>query len=137
MWLADPRAAPRGPSHCPDLRRLCLLRPARRAARPRTPGGSAQGGSVVGGVVEPGQPGGEPFDGHLELRVEVDELLHAVGEPGHRDLLVATPLKELLDAPVGEVHLSRTPAPGAPSAPPCACSPGRPPVRSTRDGTPG
>src|SRR5690349_6104677 len=56
-------------------------------------------------VVEPGQPGGQPLDGCLELGVEVDEVAEPLGEPGHGDLVLAAPLRELLDAAIGEVHL--------------------------------
>ena len=60
--------------------------------------------SVVVGVVAAGQPGGQPLDGDLELRVDVDERLQLVGEPRQGDLLVAPALLELLDAAIGEVH---------------------------------
>src|SRR4051794_6248210 len=60
--------------------------------------------SLVVGVVEAGEPGRETFYGGLELGEGVHELLEPVGDPGERDLLVAPPRLELLDAPVGEVH---------------------------------
>ena len=80
--------------------------------------------SVVVGVVEAGQPGGQPLDGDLEVGVEVDELLEPVGEPGEADLLVAAAVQELLDAAVGEVHVSQPSAErvlraGPPA--PCLC----------------
>ena len=43
-------------------------------------------------VIEAGQPGGEPLDRGLELRVEVDERAQPLGQPVQRDLLVAAPL---------------------------------------------
>ena len=61
-----------------------------------------QSSSVV--VVEPGEPGGQPFDRYLELRVEVDERPQLLGEPVERDLLLAAPTGQLLDAAVGEVQ---------------------------------
>ena len=42
-------------------------------------------GSVLVGVVEAGQPGGQPLDGDLEVGVEVDELLQPRGQPGEGD----------------------------------------------------
>src|SRR5882724_4201856 len=54
--------------------------------------------------VQPGQPGGEPVDGRLELRVEVNEVAQPPGEPGHGDFLIAPPVVKLLDTRVGEVH---------------------------------
>src|SRR3712207_728003 len=86
-----------------------------------------------------GQPGGQPLDRHLELRVRVDEGLQLVGQPGERDLLLAPPAGQLLDAAVSEVHdcrlttwsarrLSpRRPAPPARAARPRAPSPSRRP----------
>src|SRR5437879_1219188 len=62
-------------------------------------------GSVVLVVIQPGQPGGQPLDGRLELRVEVDELAEPLRHPGEGDLLGATPLCKLLDAPISEVHV--------------------------------
>src|SRR6516225_1839580 len=58
----------------------------------------------VGVRVQPRQPGREPVDRGLELRVQVDEIPQPLGEPGHRDLLVAAAVVELLDPLVGEVH---------------------------------
>src|SRR5215471_9458806 len=55
-------------------------------------------------VVQSGEPGREPVDGALELGGRIHELPQPVGEPAEADLLVAAPLRELLDAPVGEVH---------------------------------
>src|SRR4051794_20967633 len=53
-----------------------------------------------------GRPGGQPLDGPLEVRVEVDEGLQLVGQPGEGPLLLAPPVGQLLQAPIGEVHRS-------------------------------
>src|SRR5207249_4478771 len=99
-------------------------------------------------VVEPGQPDGHPLDGHLELRVLVDEVLEPLGEPGERDLLLAAPLSQLLEAPVGEIHSASPPTtwtratsrrrlrPARP-APPRAPSRTRPRGRRRSGGRPG
>src|SRR5579862_1320573 len=42
-------------------------------------------------VVEAGQPAGQPVDGGLEVGELVHEIAQALGQPGHRDLLVAAP----------------------------------------------
>src|SRR5215472_19310632 len=85
-------------------------RPATRPAR-RIPNGPRSdapapargpGRSVL--VVEAGQPAGQPVHGDVEAGVEVDEVSEPFGEPGHRDLLLAAPVLEFLDAAVGEVH---------------------------------
>src|SRR5579872_2564898 len=55
-------------------------------------------------VVEPGQPAGQPVDGRLGVRVEVDELAQPLGQPAQRDLVIAAAVGELLQAAVGEVH---------------------------------
>ena len=52
------------------------------------------------------EPGREPLDGGLELRVRVDEALELLGHPRQGDLLVTPALLELLDAAIGEVHQS-------------------------------
>src|SRR6202040_1531237 len=59
---------------------------------------------AVFGVVEAGQPGGQAVHGGLEVRVKVDEVAQPLGQPGDGDLLVALPVGQLLDPPVGEVH---------------------------------
>src|SRR5215218_7756341 len=66
-------------------------------------------GSVVLDVVgaAAGQPGGQPLDGHLEVGVLVHEGLELVGQPGEGHLLLAPPVGQLLQAPVGEVHGSQ------------------------------
>ena len=43
-------------------------------------------------VVGPGQPGGQPVGGRLELGIEVDEGLQTVRQPGQCDLFLAPPL---------------------------------------------
>jgi hypothetical protein len=60
--------------------------------------------SVVVIVVEAGQPRREPLDRHLEVRVQVDKEPQLLGQPPQGDLLLAAPLREFLDAPIGEVH---------------------------------
>jgi uncharacterized membrane protein YczE len=55
-------------------------------------------------VVGAGEPGGEPLNRYLELRMGVDEALQPLGEPRDADLLVAASLGQLLDPAVGEVH---------------------------------
>src|ERR1700712_3717714 len=55
-------------------------------------------------IIEPGQPGGQAFDGSLELGDLVDELAQLVSQPRQGDLVVAPACLELLDASVGEVH---------------------------------
>ena len=52
-----------------------------------------------------GEPGGQPFDGHLEVGVQVDEHLHLVGQPGEGDLLLAPPVGELLEPAVGSAKV--------------------------------
>ncbi len=44
---------------------------------------------VVRLVVEPGQPGGEPLERDLELRIEIDERAQLIGDPRKRDRLFA------------------------------------------------
>ena len=61
-------------------------------------------GGLVLGVVEAGQPGGEPLDRRLELRVGVDEGLQLLGEPRQGDVLVTPASLELFYASIGEVH---------------------------------
>ena len=56
------------------------------------------------GVVQPGQPGGQPLDGRLEVRVQVDEGPQLLGEPRQGDLVVTPACLELLDPSIGEVH---------------------------------
>ena len=55
-------------------------------------------------VVDPRQPRRETFDRDLELRVEVDELPHALGEQVDAHLLVTPAPLQFLDASIGEVH---------------------------------
>src|SRR4051812_41585421 len=56
-------------------------------------------------VLQPGEPGRQPLDRRLEVRVEVDEVPQPLGQPLETDLLLAPTLGELFDAPVGEVHV--------------------------------
>ena len=60
----------------------------------------------------------EPVGRACVLGVGVDERPEPVGEPGQGDLLLAATVLELLDAAVGEVHLTVSPGP----APLSACS---------------
>src|SRR6516164_3197283 len=55
-------------------------------------------------VLKPGEPGREAVDRGLELGCGVHELPQPGGQPAEADLFVATPFREFLDAPVGEVH---------------------------------
>ncbi len=55
-------------------------------------------------VVQPGEPGGEPLDRDLELRIEVDEGPELLGEPRQGDLVVTPTRLEFLDASIGEIH---------------------------------
>src|SRR5690606_36489183 len=61
-------------------------------------------------LIVAGQPGGQPVDGGLELRVQVGEGPQLLGEPRQADLLLAAALLQLLDSAIGEVH--RRPASG-------------------------
>lgn len=65
--------------------------------------------SVV--VVGAGQPGRQPVDRDLEIRVQVHEDPEAFGQPLEADLLLAAALDEFLDSAIGEVHVR--PLPGA------------------------
>src|SRR3954452_9961686 len=77
-----------------------------------------RGASLLVILVAAGQPGGEPLDRRLELRMEVDEGAQLLAQPFQRHGLLAAPVDEFLDAPVGEVHagivLSRQTRGGAP-----------------------
>src|SRR5579875_1088198 len=76
---------------------ICLRRrravPLGRCSRPV--------GSVL--VVRSRQPGREAVDHRLMLGIQVHELGQLPGEPAERDVLVAPPLRQFLDAAVGEV----------------------------------
>src|ERR1700729_3376745 len=79
-------------------------------------------------VVQAGEPAGQPVDLRLGVRVQVDELAQPLGQPAQRDLVLAAPVGEFLQAAVGEVHraipwISRS-RPGVP-APPRAVWPSR------------
>lgn len=65
-----------------------------------------RGQSVLGivGVVA-GQPGCQPFDGHLEFGILVDEVAEAGSQPGETDALATPPFGEFFDAAVGEIQL--------------------------------
>ena len=111
-----PQIARRGAGDLRALRHRLHHRSAAQAAgergeedlppRPAGPGTSQDRGArgpgaarcLVLGVVEAGQPGGQPLDGHLEVGVGVDERLELLGEPGQGDLLVTPAPLELLDA---------------------------------------
>ena len=62
------------------------------------------GSRSVLGIVEAGEPGGEPLQRDFELGIEVDELAHALREPIQGDFLLAPAALEFLDSPVGEIH---------------------------------
>src|SRR5579875_123271 len=65
-----------------------------------------------------------PVDHRLMLGIQVHELGQLPGEPAERDVLVAPPLRQFLDAAVGEVHGHPPPSARWPSAVPtrAACS---------------
>ena len=56
-------------------------------------------------VVQAGEPSRQPLYGSLELRMEVDEGTQLISEPGERHLILAPPRLQLLDTPIGEVHV--------------------------------
>src|SRR3954454_4710547 len=62
--------------------------------------------SVVVGVVESSEPGGQALDRDLELGIEVDELPKSLGDPGQAQVLCAATRLQLFDSAVGEVHRS-------------------------------
>ena len=64
-------------------------------------------------VVGAREPCGKAFDGVLELGVHVDKVAQLIGDPRKRDLVLATPAFEFLDATIREVHASILPDPGA------------------------
>lgn len=55
-------------------------------------------------VVHAREEGGEAFDGHLEVGVQVDEDLKLAGQPREADLFVAASGHQFFDAAIGEVH---------------------------------
>src|SRR5674536_178490 len=79
-------------------------------------------GSDLRVVLQPREPGGEAFDRDLELRVQVEEVAQSLGQPLQRDRLAATPLGELLQSPVGEVHRQRYRANAASRSATCSAS---------------
>src|SRR5580698_8660138 len=86
--------------------RVCRLRaadggPAGGRAAVVRPGGEHSGVLVV---IESREPAGETVDRRLGIRVLVHEIPQPLGEPADRDLLLAAPVVEFLDAAVGEVH---------------------------------
>ncbi len=62
----------------------------------------ALSGLAVGAAAR--QPGGQAFDGYLEVGELVDERLHLVRQPGEGHLLLAPPVGQLLEPAIGEVH---------------------------------
>src|SRR5882757_567494 len=52
------------------------------------------------------QPGGQAFDGDLELRVQVDEFGQPGAQPGQIHVLLTASFDEFLNAAVGEIHSS-------------------------------
>ena len=55
-------------------------------------------------VVEAREPGCEELHGSLELGMKIDKRAQLVRKPGKRDLILAAPHLELLDASISEVH---------------------------------
>src|SRR6201995_3172155 len=82
---------------------------AERARSPAPAAARSLTGRSVVLVVEPGREAGQPVNGDAESGFEVDEVAEPLGEPGHRDLFFAAPLREFLDAAVGEVHVHQLP----------------------------
>ena len=67
------------------------------------PKGAALAVQLVG-VVQSGQPSGQPLDGGLELGMQVDEGSQLLGEPAEAHLVFTPAGCELLDSPIREVH---------------------------------
>ena len=55
-------------------------------------------------VVEAREPGCEALYGSLKLGMKIDKGAQLVRKPGKRDLILAAPHLELLDASISEVH---------------------------------
>src|ERR1700729_2458851 len=55
-------------------------------------------------VVQAGEPAGQAVLRGLEAGVEIDKIAHPLGQPGDGQLLLAPPVRQLLDAAVGVVH---------------------------------
>src|ERR1700733_6761401 len=81
--------------------------------------GAEHAGIVV--VIQSREPAGETVDRRLSLGVLIHEIAQSPGEPADRDLLLAAPVVELLDATVGEVHRGQ-PACGSAASRIAACS---------------
>src|SRR5829696_7256627 len=69
-------------------------------------------------IVEAGEPSRETLHWSLKFRMEVDEGAHLIGEPGKRHFILAAACLELLDTPIGEVHVPRL---GSRTARECWC----------------
>src|SRR5829696_6801748 len=137
--VAAPAAGPEGPRCAP---RWGSAQQGRLLAAVRSGGSQCYRGAarllLVGVGAAAGQPGGQPLDGHLEVGELVDERLHLVGQPGEGDLLLAPPVGQLLQAPVGEVHRRWSAAGLSPRTPrrPAAAARRRAPSPSRRPGWP-
>jgi hypothetical protein len=56
-------------------------------------------------LVEAGEPSRETLHRSFKLRMEVDEGAQLISQPSESDLIVPPTCLELLDAPIGEVHI--------------------------------
>ena len=56
-------------------------------------------------LVEAGEPSRETLHGSLKLGMEVDEGAQLISQPGEGDLIFPSTSLELLDTPIGEVHI--------------------------------
>ena len=56
-------------------------------------------------LVEAGEPSRKTFHGSLKLRMEVDEGAQLISQPSESDLIFSPTCLELLDTPIGEVHI--------------------------------
>jgi hypothetical protein len=61
---------------------------------------------VVGLIIQPGEPAGQPVHGGLGLWILINEVTQPLGQPAERYLLTAAPFFEFLDSAVSEVQRS-------------------------------
>ena len=65
----------------------------------------AVGRALLAFLVEAGEPSRETLHGSLKLRMEVDEGAQLISQPSESDLIVPATCLQLLDTPIGEVHI--------------------------------